>query len=401
MAGLPSGGAVRWAVLRSREMSDLRETWRAMRPTSRLLAIGGLAVVAVAVVGGVGLALAGGLPGPAPSPTAVAEAEPTAQSFPPGETPPPLPPTPSPDTSIVPEPTPSPTPAGADPLLGTDGRFTVLLLGSDYRPAHPGNRTDAIMVVSVDPVSGATAAFSIPRDTVDFPLPSGGVYGAKVNALYQSLLSTTKNGSAAMERAISKAFGIEVDGFVFIGFEGVQRMVSAVGGVTVNLPKAYYDPEYWVTARHRGWGLPAGASRLNASNALIFARSRKGDNDFGRARRQQLLVMAALTKVRGLGPGVLPKLLRIAGDTVRTDLPSNRVKDIFDVVSKAKLDAANQVVFGPRTYTRELGGSAFALDLKICRAWIAKNFPPARLNATWPPSPSAVPSATPTAAPAP
>ena len=53
---------------------------------------------------------------------------------------------------------------------------------------------------------------------------------------------------------------------------------------------------------HQGWGLPAGKSHLNGAQALIFARSRKGDNDFGRARRQQILVAAAMAKVRSRGP---------------------------------------------------------------------------------------------------
>ncbi len=385
-------------------MSDLRTTWRAMRPASRALAVGGLVVAAVAV-GGLGLALAAGLAGPAPtSPPAAAaseEPEPTPQSFAPGETPPALPPEPSPAPSVEAVTTPSPAPAGADPVLGTDGRFTVLLLGSDYRPAHPGNRTDAIMVVSVDPVTGKTAAFSIPRDTLNFPLPAGGVYAGKANALYQHLLATSKNGNTAMEQAVEKAFRIELDGFVFIGFEGVRRMVDAVGGVTVTLDKAYYDPYYWVTSKVQGWGLPAGSSKLNGKSALVLARSRKGDSDFGRARRQQLLVMAALKKVRDRGPAVLPKLLRIAADTVRTDLPSDKVKDIYDIVSRAKLGSARRVVFGPRSYTVELGGSAFELDLKICRAWIAKNFPPVRKGATWPPAPSPAASAAPSATPAP
>jgi polyisoprenyl-teichoic acid--peptidoglycan teichoic acid transferase len=216
-----------------------------------------------------------------------------------------------------------------------------------------------------------------------------------VNALYQYYLANSKNGNAAMERAIAQAYGVEIDGFVFIGFEGVRRLVDAVNGVTVTLDKAYYDPYFWVTAKSQGWGLPAGKSKLNGRNALIFARSRKGDNDFGRARRQQMLVMAALEKVRAKGPAILPKLLGIAADTVRTDLPSNRMKDVFDIVSRAKLGSAKRVVFGPRTYTVELGGSAFAPDLKVDRSWIAKNFPPVRKGATWPPTATPAPAATP------
>src|SRR3954454_11634102 len=194
-------------------MEGIRNTWERMPGRSRLLALGlpvvliGGAVGAAAAAVTLGQKPADGPADPVGSPVVVAAA-----------TQPPLPPEPSIDPSASPEPTPTPAPPGADPLLGTDGRLTVLLLGSDYRPAHPGNRTDAIMVVSVDPVSGKAAGFSIPRDTGNFPLPGGGVYKGKINALYQELESRTGHGGVALSKAMAKAFGIEIDGYIFIGF---------------------------------------------------------------------------------------------------------------------------------------------------------------------------------------
>ncbi len=376
-------------------MASVRETWGAMSVASRV----GSVVLAVALVGGVVggglLALNGLAPSATPAPDG-GDVEPTA--LPPGASLLPLPPVPTldPNATLV---APSPTPLGNDELLGADGRFTVLLLGSDYRPAHPGNRTDAIMVVSVDPATGQTGAFSIPRDTTGFPLPGGGRFGAKINGLYQYLLSSTSNGSVAMKAAISKAFEIELDGYVFIGFSGVKELVSAVGGVDVTLDHAYYDAEYWVTSKRQGWGLPAGKSHLNGANALIFARSRKGDNDFGRARRQQILVAAALDKVRTRGPAVLPKLLAIARDTVRTDLPLDRAADLFKLLATVDLKGADKTVFGPTTFADGGEGSGFTLRLDTCRLWIKRHFPPARPFGTWPPAPSLAPS--PSASPVP
>jgi polyisoprenyl-teichoic acid--peptidoglycan teichoic acid transferase len=353
-----------------------------MSPIARAAAVGGL-VVAIGALA-LGGAFATGAFGQ-PAPSAIAGAEPTA--VPPGTSLPPLPPTPTPAPGATPTPSPSPTPPGADPLLGTDGRLTVLLLGSDYRPAHPGNRTDAIMVVSIDPTTGVAAAFSVPRDTTGFPLPGGGTFSAKVNALYQSLESKTGSGGKPMEAAISKAFGIEIDGSVLIGFQGVRQLVDAVGGVDVTLAQAYYDPVYWVSSRHQGWGLPAGTSHLNGATALIMARSRHGDNDFARTRRQQQLVMAALTKVRTLGPGALPKLIRIADNTVRTDLQLTQASLLFKLVATADLGHAKRTVFGPTVYASGQGGTSFSLKIGACRAWIAANFPPIRPNGSWTPAP--------------
>jgi len=366
-------------------MASPRSIWANLGRSSRAVAVAIPVVLAGALVGG--LTLIGGPAavalGPSPTPTA------TVAALPPEPTPAPS------EAAASALPSPSPQPPGADRLLGTDGRLTLLLLGSDYRPAHPGNRTDAIMVVSVDPVSGQAAAFSVPRDTVAFPLPGGGQYGDKVNGLYQRLLSTTSNGSAAMKAAVGNAFKIEIDDYVFIGFEGVKQLVRAVGGVDVTLDHAYYDPEYWVDRTHQGWGLPAGTSHLDSNQALIFARSRKGDNDFGRARRQQLLVMAALTKVRSLGIDRLPHLLKVAADTVRTDIPLDRAAAVFDIVSRAKLSSANQAVFGPRAFAADRAGTGFSLNLVACQTWIRRNFPPVHAMGSWPPAASPPPSPSP------
>ncbi len=192
-----------------------------MPPRSRAIAVVGLAVPIVLVAAVVaGLVLTAGSGGGG---SLAAGALPSATA-----TFPPLPPTASPAPSATPlageTPLPSPSPtAGVDPLLGSDGRLTVLLLGTDYRPAHPGNRTDAIMVVSIDPTTGKSAAFSVPRDVVDFPMPKSGSYGAKVNGLYQHLESTTGDGGKGMKQAVSRAFGIEVDRYALIGFTGVTR----------------------------------------------------------------------------------------------------------------------------------------------------------------------------------
>lgn len=364
-------------------MSRIRAAWAAMSSAARAVAVGGL-ILPLVVAGAVVFAAVGIVPGrtvePGRSPDPIG-ALPT--DGPPGPSPSPTL-LPFPSGSLVPSAEPSPALPAADPLLGNDGRLTVLLLGSDYRPAHPGNRTDAMMVVSVDPTTGKSAAFSVPRDVVDFPLPERGTFGSKVNGLYQYLQARTNRGAANTMKAFGRAFDIEIDNYVFIGFAGVERLVSAVGGVDVRLQKAYHDPLYWVNGHTRGWGLPAGRSHLNAANALIFARSRKGDSDFGRAKRQQLLVMAAFDKVRKRGIKNLPKLLKIAGNTVRTDLPLSRVNDLFTLYRQTDLTKAKKAVFGPKTFAVRATGYDYHLVYARCKAWIKRNFPKERPFGTWP-----------------
>jgi polyisoprenyl-teichoic acid--peptidoglycan teichoic acid transferase len=359
-------------------MSGIGTSWNELASRNRTVAVAGTVLAALVIAAIVGVTLIG----------RTASSTPLAAVAPPSSTPTVAP---SPTATSIPTATPStaasasPTPT-ADPLLGTDGRLTVLLLGSDYRPAHPGNRTDAIMVVSIDPTTGKSAAFSVPRDITDFPMPTAGTYGAKVTGLYQHLASTTGDGPAAMKQAVGRAFGLEIDRYVLIGFSGVTRLVAAVGGVDVTLAAPYYDPYYWVNGHHQGWGLPAGKSHLNAADALIFARSRKGDSDFSRAKRQQQLVMAAIDKVRKRGIADLPTLISIARDTVRTDLPLARMTDLFDLFSTVDLGSAKHVVFGPKQFAVRAGGTDYRLVLAACDKWIAANFPPARPMGSWPAS---------------
>ena len=206
---------------------------------------------------------------------------------------------------------------------------------------------------------------------------------------------------AAVELANDELKGVlprsynKIDNYVLMGFTGLTKLVAAVGGVDVTLDRSYYDPYYWVNGQTQGWGLPAGKSHLDAQNALIFARSRKGDSDFGRVRRQQMLVMAAVTKVRTRGLEDLPKLIDIARDWVRTDLPLDRMEDLFELFSTVDLDAAEQAVFGPNTYAEPAGGSDYRLKLAACRAWIQKAFPTVRPYGTWPATPSPSPLGSP------
>ena len=70
-------------------------------------------------------------------------------------------------------------------------RLNILLIGTDQRPKEGTYNTDTLIVVSIDPVTKQVAMFSLPRDTVDVPLPPGPLRNAspaastrsKINAL--------------------------------------------------------------------------------------------------------------------------------------------------------------------------------------------------------------------------
>ena len=317
---------------------------------------------------------------PADESTRRREVEPTA--VPPGTSLPPLPPTPTPNPSATPSPTPSPTPPGADPLLGTDGRLTVLLLGIRL-PAGPSRQPDrrdhGRVGRSVDRHGRRPSASPATRPASRCPAAAGSTRRSTRSTSTSSRPAGT--AGTAMEAAISKAFGIEVDGYVFIGFSGVKNLVDAVGGVDVVLDQAYYDPYYWVTNRHQGWGLPAGKQppqRRPGADLRPVAqgrqrlrtgappadprRGRAGQGPHARARRSCRSCSGS--------PGTP------SGPTCRW--PGRPI--LFDLVATVDIKRADKVVFGPRSYADGIAGTSsfVAAGWPTVGAWIAQHFPPVR-----------------------
>ncbi len=276
---------------------------------------------------------------------------------------------PSAAASATPQPTPRPTPmppiAGLEQIAGSDGRFTVLLLGSDARGKVIGERTDTIMVATIDPTTGRVAMASLPRDTVNVPIANGEVYSNRINGLLQSFeLNGADRGQALrrMTRAMAAAFDIEIDAYVLVGFVGVRKLIDAIGGVDVFLDRALWDPTMHVTKK--GLKLKAGLNHLDGGKALAFARTRHTDSDYQRAARQQQLVMATAAKVLDNGTEAVPALAEFALRHVETDLPLSALPVLVELADRARLNSYKSVVLGPSTYAGE-GPESYTTELKL------------------------------------
>lgn len=271
--------------------------------------------------------------------------------------------------SITPEPTPKPTPMppieGFADLAGSDGRLTLLLLGSDARGDVAGERTDTIMVATIDPTNGKVAMASLPRDTVNVPIANGEVYTPRINGLLQSYQLNGADRREALRktmRSFAYAFDTEIDGYVLIGFSGVRRLVDEMGGVEVFMDRALWDPSMHVGKK--GLKLKAGWNHLDGNRALAFARTRHTDSDYQRAGRQQQLIMAAMGKVLANGPDAIPALAAKAMNYVETDLSLDDLAVLVELANRARLKNYKSVVLGPSTYAGE-GYELYTIEMKL------------------------------------
>ena len=103
-------------------------------------------------------------------------------------------------------------------------------MGVDVREDDVG-RSDTLMVATVDPHTDQTTLLSIPRDT------RVRIYGYgfdKINAAY------AYGGEPLTEKTVENLLGIDIDHYVMINVRSFVKIIDAIGGVDIYVPKRMY-----------------------------------------------------------------------------------------------------------------------------------------------------------------
>ncbi len=244
---------------------------------------------------------------------------------------------------------------------GTE-RLNVLLIGVDQRQGETSFNTDTLIVASVDPVKGSVSMFSIPRDTVDFPVPAsaqalyGSTYNNKINSYYSSAKAngdTFPNGpAAALREMLSEFYGIRIDYSVMVNFSGFKQIVDTLGGIRIITKNPIVDETYPAGVGYlRRIRMPVGVRTMDGQEALIFARSRHGSSDFGRAERQQQVIAAvrAQTDVEAIAAN-LPALASTLQDAIKSDFPQGDLPRLLELLGRVDPSNLKSIVFAPPVY---------------------------------------------------
>ena len=171
--------------------------------------------------------------------------------------------------------------------------------------------SDTILMLRFNPETKKLTLLSIPRDT---RMSVKGYGITKINA------ANAEGGPALSAQAVSELLnGVPIDRYIRINVQGVEKLVDALGGVTVYVPK---DMKYQDDSQHLYINLKAGKQHLNGNQALQLLRFRHDENgDIGRIQRQQVLMRALMEQV--LNPTTLsrlPKILSVIQSHIDTNL---------------------------------------------------------------------------------
>lgn len=192
--------------------------------------------------------------------------------------------------------------------------LNVLVLGVDHDydnkaqiiRTSPG-RSDSILVARVDFVQKKIAALTIPRDTAVHIPGRRGIH--KINAAHAF------GGPELTIETIETVFGIPIDAYVVLNFEGFQKIVDAIGGVYINVEKQLdYDDNWGKLHIH----LKPGYQHLNGYQAMGYVRMRHSDSDYMRSKRQHQFLEALRTKLKNPATfSVLPRVVDTLADSLK------------------------------------------------------------------------------------
>jgi LCP family protein required for cell wall assembly len=277
--------------------------------------------------------------------------------------------------------------AGDAPLLvQAPGTLNILLLGSDNAVDERYSRTDTILIASVNPEMPSVSMLSVPRD-LQVRIPDHA--DDRVNTAFELgyLRDYPGGGPAFLAVVLRKNFGIKIDHYVRIDFEGFKKAVNTLGGVEVLAECELHDtfPDKSSPGGKIDLDVYPGRTSLNGMQALMYARSRWSTTDFDRARRQQKVLRALFSKVKRMN--LLQNALGLYNDfrqNVDTDMGLDMIPALVDIAGRLdNLAIKNRVITYPvlKAFTRK-DGAMVLLPTNNTISYIAEALSPPAGNRT-------------------
>lgn len=204
-----------------------------------------------------------------------------------------------------------------------DGITNILLIGIDGRYIDKGNRSDSVMLVTIDSKNKDIKITSIARDTyVDIP----GYSTEKLTHAY------AYEGIDLLKEVFKVNFDIKIDKYIAVNFVSFMDIMDELGGVEVNIDEKdinevnkYIDDCYEYYYNKKGevkkeYITKSGTQRLNGYQALAFSRIRYTDSAFARDNRHREVAQSVYKEFLKKGPEEYKKCADILLENTKTNI---------------------------------------------------------------------------------
>ena len=232
----------------------------------------------------------------------------------------------------------------------------ILLIGQDRREGQGRQRSDSMIICSLNKKTNKIILTSVMRDMY-VPIP--GYSDNRINAAYQF------GGMELLDRVLEESLGVHIDANVEVDFEGFINCMAEIGNIDMQLNEE--EAKYLNDAN--GWNLQAGYNSLTPEQALAFSRVRYvGHSDWERTDRQRRVIISAFNNVKGLS---IPELISLADrifPNVTTDMTNSEILGyVYTVVTNKMTTIDSNRLPAEGTYTCETlrkGMEVLVPDLK-------------------------------------
>ncbi len=207
-----------------------------------------------------------------------------------------------------------------EPFTGTDGVYSLLLVGVDADRAGVTGRSDTMVLAVLSTRTGSVSLVSFLRDLyVEIP----GRGHNRLNAAY------VYGGPELLIKTLQRNFDVQADGYLAVDFSLMANLVDAIGGIPMTVLENEVSPLNGILGYYNYQnGIPedqgklerGGTVTLSGPQAMAYARIRKIDDDFSRVQRQQRTLEAIFRKMLALSPEELLNVAAEFASRVKTDL---------------------------------------------------------------------------------
>ena len=200
-------------------------------------------------------------------------------------------------------------------LTSSDDVINILFLGSDARSEVEGQRSDTMMLFSIDKLNRKLKLTSFLRDSYVY-IPSK-KFNTKLNA------SFSYGGTQLTLDTLEYNFGVKIDNYIMVDFKVFRQLVDLLGGITVEgvtEAEAKYMREEVKLKK-----VKEGTNHMNGKTALWYCRIRYVDNDFRRTERQRKVIGAIVSKALKTNPFKLLSIIKQVLPNISTDISKSEL----------------------------------------------------------------------------
>ncbi len=251
----------------------------------------------------------------------------------------------------------------AETIFSGKDTVNILLVGQDRRGGDAPERTDAMILCTINKSTKTLTMTSFMRDVWVY-IPEH--YNQRLNLPYML------GGFPLLNDTLEYNFGVRADYNVEIDFSGFMKAIDAVGGVDIELTST--EANYlnargnWDVEENQHWNLKKGMNHLTGSQALAYSRIRKTDSDFKRTNRQRIVLTALLEKAKTLSATEMLSLAKEIIPLLRTDMNNSQIlgliADVLPMLSGLEIVSQRIPMDGQYGYANKNGASVIVLNEK-------------------------------------